>query len=447
MQANGVLGGAGGIASANPFGASPLGAAGHNGLGGPGANGFAGAVPGFAPMGNPYAAHNPLAAPTGMFGSNPLSDSAAPMMSPPSAPGYPAGAPPFGAAAPGADQHSPFANPANINPFAAGGEASPFDQPLARNPFGAAGGLDGGASARNPFAGPEVGSTIKNPAVGQPRLGAIPNGPFLDTAGAHETVLGAAFGSNPGSNGHGVNGNGHLAVGFGMSPEPGRNNGAHAGDGSANGRAAVDDAWVPPGGDEPPQMPAPTTPASPRPGAHERSAAPVGLSGRPTYVQAGDTEVAFPTYDTAMTRQRAFADDDDLGPHDATAPVSIQLPALTGAPMPASERALGTVLVEGALLSSQKLDVLRGIQHMLSMVDMDFKLGELALLFKFLSPDQLLAALLVSRGVVSPQQIAALGRIKQELGGSGMDYDLETLLIMFHILPAEELRALRKELA
>jgi hypothetical protein len=80
-------------------------------------------------------------------------------------------------------------------------------------------------------------------------------------------------------------------------------------------------------------------------------------------------------------------------------------------------------------------------------VDMDFRLGELALLFKFLSPDQLLAALLVSRGLVSPQQIAALGRIKQELGGSGMGYDLETLLLMFHILPAEELRALRSELS
>ena len=84
---------------------------------------------------------------------------------------------------------------------------------------------------------------------------------------------------------------------------------------------------------------------------------------------------------------------------------------------------------------------------MLSSVEMDFKLGELALLFKFLSPDQLLAALLVSRGLVSPQQIAALGRIKQEMSSSGMDYDLETLLIMFHILPAEELKALREEIS
>jgi hypothetical protein len=78
---------------------------------------------------------------------------------------------------------------------------------------------------------------------------------------------------------------------------------------------------------------------------------------------------------------------------------------------------------------------------------MEFKLGELALLFKFLSPDQLLAALLVSRGLVSPQQIAGLGRVKQELAASGMDYDLEALLGMFHILPADQLNQLRAELA
>jgi chaperone required for assembly of F1-ATPase len=111
-----------------------------------------------------------------------------------------------------------------------------------------------------------------------------------------------------------------------------------------------------------------------------------------------------------------------------------------------TERALGNVLVEGALLTEQKLDALRGIQQMLASVDMNFKLGELAVLFKFLSPDQLLAALLVSRGYVSPQQIAGLGRVKQELAASGMDYDLETLLGMFHILPPDQLRQIRAEL-
>ena len=105
------------------------------------------------------------------------------------------------------------------------------------------------------------------------------------------------------------------------------------------------------------------------------------------------------------------------------------------------------MLVEGALLTSNKLEALRGVQQMLASVNMPFKLGELALLFKFLSPDQLLAALLVSRGLVSPEQIAALGRVKQELATSGMDHDLETLLVMFHILPAGQLPDLRAELA
>ncbi|MGE5334495.1 MAG: hypothetical protein ACM3N4_07335 [Nitrososphaerota archaeon] len=111
-----------------------------------------------------------------------------------------------------------------------------------------------------------------------------------------------------------------------------------------------------------------------------------------------------------------------------------------------TERALSTVLVEGAMLTDQKLEALRGIQQMLTGVGMQFKLGELALLFKFLSPDQLLAALVVSRGLVSPQQIASLGRIKQELAATGKDEDLATLLLKFQILPADKLRALQSEL-
>lgn len=111
-----------------------------------------------------------------------------------------------------------------------------------------------------------------------------------------------------------------------------------------------------------------------------------------------------------------------------------------------TERALSTVLVEGAMLTAQKLEALRGIQQMLGGVGMQFKLGELALLFKFLSPDQLLAALLVSRGLVSPQQIASLGRIKQELAATGKDEDLATLLLKFQVLPADKLRALQLEL-
>lgn len=112
-----------------------------------------------------------------------------------------------------------------------------------------------------------------------------------------------------------------------------------------------------------------------------------------------------------------------------------------------TEQALSTVLVEGALLDESKMETLQGIQQMLAGVDMNFKLGELALLFNFLSPDQLLAAVLVSRGLVTPAQIAGLGRAKQDLASSGMDYDLETLISMFNILPPEQLRELRNELA
>jgi hypothetical protein len=111
-----------------------------------------------------------------------------------------------------------------------------------------------------------------------------------------------------------------------------------------------------------------------------------------------------------------------------------------------AEESLGSVLVEGAMLSEQKLEALRGVQNMLSNVDIDFKLGELALLFKFLSPDQLLAALLVSRGLVTPAQIANLGRTKQDLAGSGMEYTLADLLVMFDILPEEQVLQMRKEI-
>ncbi|HEX6777164.1 MAG TPA: hypothetical protein VF099_03130 [Ktedonobacterales bacterium] len=117
-------------------------------------------------------------------------------------------------------------------------------------------------------------------------------------------------------------------------------------------------------------------------------------------------------------------------------------------PMPAAtsvERSLGTVLVEGQLVSQQRLEVAVGIQRLLRGVDIDYRLGELLLLFKFLTPDQLLAALLVSRGLVSPSQVAAMGRIKQELHGIGMEYDLENLLILFRLLSSEQLREIRSE--
>jgi hypothetical protein len=112
-----------------------------------------------------------------------------------------------------------------------------------------------------------------------------------------------------------------------------------------------------------------------------------------------------------------------------------------------TENALGSVLVDGALLTPGKLEALKGIQAMLANVNIHRKLGDLALMFKFLSSDQLLAAVLVSRGLVSPQQIASLGRVKQELAASGVDNDLETLLVSFRVLPAEQLHKIRAELA
>jgi hypothetical protein len=134
---------------------------------------------------------------------------------------------------------------------------------------------------------------------------------------------------------------------------------------------------------------------------------------------------------------------------EETLPISIPEGALgpTGPLEGQEERALGTVLVEGALLTPRKLEALQGIRRMLGTIGVKAKLGELALHFHLLSPDQLLAALLVSRRLVTPQQIAGLGRVKQEMAASGMDYDLEALLLMFGILPAEELSQLRAELA
>lgn len=118
----------------------------------------------------------------------------------------------------------------------------------------------------------------------------------------------------------------------------------------------------------------------------------------------------------------------------------------TPAPTP-TDAALSSVLVEGALLTPGKLETLRGIQTMLTATGQPRKLGELAVMFKFLSADQLLAALLVSRGLVSPQQIASLGRVKQERAAAGQSNDLETLLVQFNMVPAEQLRTLRQELA
>jgi len=106
-------------------------------------------------------------------------------------------------------------------------------------------------------------------------------------------------------------------------------------------------------------------------------------------------------------------------------------------------RTLGSVLLEGHLVPQSRLEVAQNIQRMLRGVDLNYQLGEILLMFKLLTPDQLLAASLVSYGMISTQQISALGRIRQELHAIGLEYDLESLLILFRMLTPEQLREVR----
>lgn len=106
-------------------------------------------------------------------------------------------------------------------------------------------------------------------------------------------------------------------------------------------------------------------------------------------------------------------------------------------------RSLGSILLEGHLVPQNRLEVAQNIQRMLRGVDLNYQLGEILLMFKLLTPDQLLAASLVSYGLITTQQIVALGRIRQELHSIGLEYDLENLLILFRILTSEQLREVR----
>lgn len=106
-------------------------------------------------------------------------------------------------------------------------------------------------------------------------------------------------------------------------------------------------------------------------------------------------------------------------------------------------RSLASVLLEGHLVPQNRLEAALGIQRMLRRVDMNYQLGEILLMFKLLTPDQLLAASIVSHGLITTQQIIALGRIRQELHSIGLEYDLESLLILFRMLTPEQLREVR----
>jgi len=84
-------------------------------------------------------------------------------------------------------------------------------------------------------------------------------------------------------------------------------------------------------------------------------------------------------------------------------------------------RSLGSVLLEGHLVPQNRLEVAHNIQRMLRGVDLNYQLGEILLMFKLLTPDQLLAASLVSYGLITTTQISALGRIRQELHSIGLE--------------------------
>lgn len=106
-------------------------------------------------------------------------------------------------------------------------------------------------------------------------------------------------------------------------------------------------------------------------------------------------------------------------------------------------RSLGSVLLEGHLVPQDRLEVALQVQRMLRGVDMHYQLGEILLMFKLLTHDQLLAASLVSYGLITTAQISALGRIRHELHSIGLEYDLESLLMLFRIITPEQLREVR----
>jgi len=125
-----------------------------------------------------------------------------------------------------------------------------------------------------------------------------------------------------------------------------------------------------------------------------------------------------------------------MPPPSAQPPQSLQPQVLNGR----ATRSLGSVLIAGHLVPQSRLEVAENIQRMLCGVDLNYQLGEILLMFKLLTPDQLLAASLVSFGLITTTQISALGRIRQELHAMGLEYDLENLLILFRILTPEQLR-------
>jgi hypothetical protein len=407
--------------------------------------------------------------PEGMYGAAGFPQ----VMLPPT--GYTPQSQPYGQ--PGGYGASPFAQPAAANPFSPEVETSPFANPYGSNPFSQNPSAPSGPSASpfahgsgqsmNPFAagfsapsgasGPSQ-SGFSQPFPGGPSAWGGSGGYVTDVrhfADWHTPDAGpASFGSDPGA--RGMFGAPQSPVsGFSLPSEP--------------SAPTFQDAWIPP--DDAAEM---ETGALTEDAFHPHAASPDAAwsaahseprqsAAEPHYDSAQERPWDAPRVSGDLPRQDVgthFTAAPD-GPHDdlgdvfdrSTAAVETPISSAPTHSLPPTaatsptDAALSSVLVEGALLTPGKLETLRGIQSMLSTVDQPRKLGELAVMFKFLSSDQLLAALLVSRGLVSPQQIASLGRVKQERAAAGQANDLETLLVQFNMVPAEQLRSLRQELA
>ncbi len=368
----------------------------------------------------------------------------------------------------GGQTPSPFSQPFDANPYMPSAEQSPFAQPYSANPF-----ADVAAEA-NPLAPAPTSGFVSGPAqFTQPAPTGSPTPPGSGTVGAspgpsaydpwHQANAQAAAmpGSGPFATDAFAPGPARYAIpgsgSFAESPAGMSSSSSDALRKPASGPVQMpefSDVWIPPDGGLDgdtgvvPEMA--FRPVSALPDETAPYARPAGPAGDSASYSRWPEPPASNPLEPNRPAVPAVGDDsgpDTLSTQQLTSPMATPNRLLVVRDENPAERALGNVLVEGSLLTPNRLEVLKGIQQMLASVDMSFKLGELALLFKFLSPDQLLAALLVSRGLVSPQQIAGLGRVKQELAGSGMDYDLETLLGMFHILPPEQLHQLRAELA
>jgi hypothetical protein len=176
--------------------------------------------------------------------------------------------------------------------------------------------------------------------------------------------------------------------------------------------------------------------------AQTASASVTPLASVTTPIQATNKEI--PTQPPASlpiaaAEEETEEEDNSLPPISAPPSQAPQQQVLQGR----ATRSLGSVLLAGHLVQQNRLEVAQNIQRMLRGVDLNYQLEEILLMFKLLTPDQMLAASLVSYGLISTTQISALGRIRQELHSIGLEYDLENLLILFRILSPEQLREVK----